>query len=309
MTIDRRAFLVRTAGVLGAAGALALVGCGDDGDSAQTDRSTTTGSVGSVGSVVLGQLFNPAPTYARAGAAQRLTFGLFDAMQAPLDSAPAELEFQLLRVVDGSRAEPVGSPVTAALHDEGLDRGYYPVRFTPDEEGVWMARTTVEGEPLEASFQVGPRGGPGVLEVGATMPGIESATDAETLGVSPLCTRSPGCPFHDLTIAGALDLGRPLVVSVSTPAYCQVAICGPVLDLVVDAAPAYPDTTFVHLEPWQAPVPGDPFAGGAVAAMDELGLDFEPTLFLVAADGTVVDRLDNIYDAGELRSSLDALTA
>ena len=32
----------------------------------------------------------------------------------------------------------------------------------------------------------------------------------------------------------------------------------------------------------------------------ELGLTFEPCLVLVGADGTVVDRLDTIFDADEV---------
>ena len=44
----------------------------------------------------------------------------------------------------------------------------------------------------------------------------------------------------------------PLAVLVSTPAFCQTAICGPVLDLFVAARDAHPDVTFVHVEVYQS---------------------------------------------------------
>jgi hypothetical protein len=41
--------------------------------------------------------------------------------------------------------------------------------------------------------------------------------------------------------------------------------------------------------------------------IDAYGLTFEPTLFLAGADGTIVARLDNIYDTTELVERLQSL--
>jgi hypothetical protein len=41
--------------------------------------------------------------------------------------------------------------------------------------------------------------------------------------------------------------------------------------------------------------------------VNDLGLHFEPCLVLVGADGTVVDRIDTIYDRSELRERLTSL--
>jgi hypothetical protein len=303
-SFDRRAFL------LGGSAALVLAACGsDDGD---TDSASSDTSAGPVGDFALLAYFDPTPVFSRAGIEQRLTWGLGTAAGAPVEDLPPELTFEVR--FDGAPGatspirEVVGEPIVSTLHDEGLPRGYYPMRFTPDREGTWSVKADVDGAEVTASFQVGPEGGPGVIEIGQAMPPVTTATVADPMGVDPLCTRAEQCPFHEVPVADAVGAG-PMVLSVSTPLYCQTAVCGPVLDLLVDASAAYPDLTFVHVEPYLAPEPGNPIVGGTVPAMDELGLSYEPALFFVAADGTIVDRLDNIYDTAELTAALDALNA
>jgi hypothetical protein len=299
---DRRSFLV------GGSAAVVLAACGSGGS--DDDPTTTTGAP--AGAYSLLQLFDPNAEYARAGVAQRLTWGLGNAQGAPIEDLPPELTFELrFDGAPGATApirEVVGEPLTTSLHSEGLPRGYYPIRFTPDREGTWSVKADVDGSEVDASFLVGPEGGPGVVELGSAMPAPATATEADPMGVTPLCTRGTQCPFHEHSLEEVIGSGLA-VVSVSTPLYCQVEVCGPVLDLLVEAASAYPDIAFVHLEPYLAPEPGDPYAGGTVPFMDDLGLTFEPSLFLVAADGTLVERLDNVYDTTELADALDALTA
>ncbi len=307
--MGRRRFL------LGSAGLMVMTACGGDGEGGRGGAvgSPSTAAVATELTVNLGQLFDPTAAFARVGVEQRLTFGLFDFEGAPLADEPTELSFELALESPAGATEParrpLDEPAGATFHTEGLPRGYYPVHFTPDEAGTWSATTEVEGQQLRALFEVGPEGGPGVHEVGQPVPSFDTPTVEDALGVEPICTRAEQCPFHDLTFADALTSGAPVVLSVSTPAYCQVAICGPVLDLLVDAAVDYPGVTFVHAEPFVRPTPSDPFGAGVTAAMEAMGLGFEPSLFLVDATGTLAERLDNIYDLVELRDALDRLTS
>ena len=41
-------------------------------------------------------------------------------------------------------------------------------------------------------------------------------------GIDPICTHDPVCPLHDVTVADALEDGRPVALLVATPAFCQV---------------------------------------------------------------------------------------
>jgi hypothetical protein len=107
-------------------------------------------------------------------------------------------------------------------------------------------------------------------------------------------------------VAEALGEGKPVGLIVSTPAFCQVSICGPVLDLVIDAAAEFPDIRLIHAE-----VYADPYTTLATFSptIVALGLPFEPALVLAGADGKVEQRLDSIFDSDELRQAFTRLTA
>ena len=43
--------------------------------------------------------------------------------------------------------------------------------------------------------------------------------------------------------------------------------------------------------------------------MNDLGLDYEPTMYFATPDGVIVDRLDGIWDQAEVDERVDALLA
>jgi hypothetical protein len=90
---------------------------------------------------------------------------------------------------------------------------------------------------------------------------------------------------------------NPIALIVSTPAFCQVAICGPVLDLLVKQRTSLQERgiTVIHAEVYT-----DDTAKVTTPVVDALGLQYEPVLFLAAPDGTVNNRLDSIFDQVEL---------
>lgn len=151
-----------------------------------------------------------------------------------------------------------------------------------------------------------------VVLPGDPMPRISTPTFDRPEGIDPICTLAPEpCPFHEIDAADAIGSGRPLALLVATPALCATAYCGPVVSTMIDNAPDYPEIDFIHLEFWANAADvggnyGDPDLRLAQPVAD-LGLTFEPSLFLVAGDGTLVDRIDNIFDVPEFRAGLDAL--
>lgn len=151
-----------------------------------------------------------------------------------------------------------------------------------------------------------------VVLPGDPLPAVQTPTFAAPSGIDPLCTRSPEpCPFHDLSVDEVLATGRPLALLVATPALCQTAYCGPVLETLIAEASAFPTVIPLHLEFWAngAEVDGN-YADPAIRLAEpvaDLGLTFEPSLFVVDAGGIVVDRIDNLFDRDELRSGLAAI--
>jgi hypothetical protein len=287
---DRRAFLL-------GAGAVLLAACSDGGDDEPTpgtDDATTTSAAAAP--VVLGTAFNR-NTYLQAGIPQRATFVLFQSSGGFVEvgDAPDELTFEAVHLADGTSAE-----ATVARHGDELERPYYPTQLTLPSAGQWQVSTslpdgtTLTREVLVADAVPFP-------QVGQPFPAVATPTTADPLGVATICTRTPACPFHEVSLADALAEGRPTAVLVSTPAYCQVAICGPVLDLLVEADPT--GLAAIHVEVFPNGSDDDPGTASPILT-DDLRLDFEPVLYVVGADGAVTARLDSIYDSAELASAL-----
>ena len=111
----------------------------------------------------------------------------------------------------------------------------------------------------------------------------------------------------------ALADGLPTILIVGTPGFCQTAVCGPMVDLVIDAHAAR-DGAFsaVHGEVYEDPqllADGTAVSTEVMLATGMHDAGFEPAVFLIDAGGVLVERLDNVVDRSELSESIDALLA
>ena len=301
---SRRSVLLGGAGLL--AGTL-LVGCSDDdgsdagGPTTNSDGDTPTS--GPTSSLVA--FFNANETIV-AGSPQRLTFGVGDDAGALVQDPPATLSM----TVKDESGKVVGKAQDVDSHSEGLPRAYFPLMFTPPIPGIYEVATELDGEQVTASFQAGTLDTVRVPGPGAAMPDLHTPTTADARGVDPICTAEPACPLHAVDLADARTTGTPIALLVSTPAYCQTAICGPVLDVLLEGIKPFGDgLTAIHVEVYEnaKQFESDPSNAVLAPAVQGLNLVFEPCLFLVGADGRIVQRLDTIFDAVELQQELTAL--
>jgi hypothetical protein len=296
--VSRRRFL---AGGAAAAGVVLLGACGggDDADEPADASSSTTRPENERG-LGLAQFFG-GPMFV-AGTTIRAPFGLADKDGLlPPEATPAELSVQLVDEDD----RPIGDPVAVPRHDQGLARPYFPFVADIAEPGVYKAIAEHDGIAIDASFQVLTPGQVKVIQVGAPFPSIDTPTTADARGVTPICTRSPVCELHGATAKEVLAAGQPMAFLVATPAFCQITVCGPVLDVLIKELAAAPHVTGLHAEVYANPaVDLQTFAPAAGA----LGLHYEPCLVLVGSDGLVKERLDTIYDEAELKAALAALS-
>jgi hypothetical protein len=292
--------LTRRSLLAGAAGAFVLAACGDDDDAeapASTGPSTTSGSTPEDESVVLGEAFDR-NNLVVSGIPQRAAYLLFVASGGLLriDEAPDVLAMEVT-MEDGTAV----ATVDVARHGDDIDRAYYPLTLTFPASGIHRVSTEVNGQPLESVLAVNDRSPDGLAQVGDPLPAPTTPTIAAPLDTATICTHTPACPFHEVSLDQAVGAG-PVVFIVSTPAYCQTAICGPVLEKLIEVAPSRPDVTFVHLEvyPYEAPPDGDP----SPLVTEPFHMTYEPALYVADAAGTVTARLDNVWDGTELASAL-----
>jgi hypothetical protein len=287
--LSRRAFLA------GSAGAVLLAACGGNGDddsAATTAPAPTTAAAGS--GMALVKFFGD--DFLLPGIEQRATFGVGDAEGVVSDDVPPTLDFTIL-----SEGAPIGDPITVASHAEDLPRPYYPLLFTVPQAGFYTARTTIDGQPVEATFGVVDQSP--VPQAGQPMPAFDTPTVTEGRGVNPICTAEPQCPLHEVSLNEGLAEGRPVALLISTPKFCQVAICGPVLDVLVGQQQAFPDVRMIHAEVYT-----DETTENLAPVIDVFGLTYEPALFVASSDRTVAARLDNIYDTAELAATLGTVS-
>jgi hypothetical protein len=213
----------------------------------------------------------------------------------------AELQFAV--TLDG---QPFGPSIASTSHASGLPRSYFPVEFTPTKTGVYEFRSEVSGTPVGLPIQI--TNAPVLLPgAGQKMIPFDTPTTSDLRGVELLCTRSPACPLHDVTLREALSGGTPVAFLVSTPLYCQVAICGPVLDVLLAAKSQFPQIKMLHAEVYPSNSAAQPNVQQRTPVMEAYNLFFEPVLFLARPDGTIVKRLDTIFDAVELNDALTQL--
>ena len=306
--VDAFRHLSRRQLLLGATGGVLLAACGGNGEDdqasltgsdadpdAETTSSTTPGEAGAAGGLVL-----LVPPEQPVGADLRLPLGLASADGSFDVDLPRSLDVRLRRPDGGTLA-----PVTVQRHGEDLPRGYFPLRTTFDEPGRWAIVAETGTGQIETTVDARPASEvPAIPGRGDLLPNIPTPTLARPLGVDPICTNDPVCPFHRRSLDKVLGGGEPIVLIVSTPAFCQVAICGPVLDVLIERER---QLEAVGVAAIHAEVYVDDRARVTTPTVDALGLTFEPSLFFAAPDGTVNARLDSIFDGVEFDAALARL--
>lgn len=306
-TFDRRQFLRTSLYGLGAIGTGLILSACSSNDGPQTAPTLVA-------------LYNPARVIV-AGRPQRIPFGLVDQGQPVTDEGESlEVEIQL----DGDVIDRVTVEGRIVSHDHpdggegepGHEHSdilrYFALRTTLPEVGVYDFVTTIDGQQVSLPVQAFDPEEAQVVLAGEPLPPVITPTVDDDMGVRPLCTLFPEpCSFHDRTAADVLAAGEPLALLIATPALCATSYCGPVLDVLIRTADEFPTIVPIHVEVYEnAEEVGfnllDPDIT-PVSTLGELGLDFEPSLFLVDRDGIVVDRIDNVFDDLELREGLASI--
>lgn len=202
---------------------------------------------------------------------------------------------------------------TVHVH-EGPMTTVYVANVEFDASGWWgiEADVTLDGEThegLRANFWVRER--TDEPAIGDPIPRSEQVTLRDVDDITEIDSTNPPNPeFHELTVAEALDTGRPLLVAFVTPAFCQTRFCGPVMEeVILPTHEAYGDRIeVIHIEPFdlQAVRSG---SYSPVPTVGEWGLLTEPFLFVVDTDGTVAAKFEGIMEAEEIAAALDLVLA
>lgn len=271
-------------------------GGGDNGDDVSVDDTPTTGGKDDELTYV------PAGNMYLSGIEERVTFALFQGVPASL--VPASTEVMVAFQKPGTKE--LTTPVKAVRKSDGIDeRPYYLVTHTFDAPGNWGVRATVDGKrPGDAVVKIDDPAAVAWATPGDPLPKVATPTAANPLDVNPICTRSEGvCPWHEASLDTVLGNGKPTIVLLATPALCQSATCGPVLDILLAERSRIGDkANVVHIEVFK-----DTTGKTLSPAFAAFKLQSEPVLYFADANGIVKERFNGPFDASEARAAITRL--
>ncbi|MDQ3342953.1 MAG: hypothetical protein M3524_05210 [Actinomycetota bacterium] len=287
--MDRRRFLA-SLGV--AAGAAAAGACGRS-TSGQGRAETSVGATDPLSAAQARVAPQAEPTLSvvsanfelLTGADQPFAFGLRDIDNEPIDNADVDV---YVMSSDGRQAD---GPHRASFHTvEGMPLGLYLVDVDLPDAGVIpvVAVTPDTNRAGTLALRVSTPEDSALVAPGAAAPVVATPTVDKPLGFKNVCTATPRCGMHDISLDDALAARRPVMLTFATPAYCQTAVCGPSVEVMdsVRERGEWGDVAWIHVEIYSD---DGQTLSKPVAAWD---LPTEPWLFAIDADGAVVERRD-----------------
>lgn len=281
MEISRRKFMRNSAKAAVGVGAIATIPLLASCSPASNKRSGNKKNL-----AMLRVSSDPYVSY-KESAEQRFAFSIFEGESIRATKDLDQIEFKS----PSGRNEVIKN---VKLREKGIKgQGIYSVSFTFFEAGNWKLTTSYDGTKLELPFVVAEK---------STAPAIKSAapisktpTKSNPLDATVLCTAFEGeCELHDHSIDELATTKKPYVVLFATPARCQTAYCGPVLDLTREVAKKS-DIDVVHIEIYKNETSNE-----TLDAVQKWNLPSEPWMFGVTADGKIDWRLDGAFDQSEI---------
>lgn len=193
--------------------------------------------------------------------------------------------------------------------------GIYFANIEFDEAGKWGAGFTVGPVPdpaKEVRIQFEVKEETSTVGVGDQAISVDSPTlrtaELKQIDTSP----EPDEEFHQVSIAEALESGKPAVIAFTTPAFCESRTCGPTMEILKAAYGRYGDNfNWIHVEPFVLDEDGILVLRNGqrvnADAANTWRLPSEPWVFVVDRQGVVVARFDGPLALDELTFFLERL--
>ena len=139
-----------------------------------------------------------------------------------------------------------------------------------------------------------------IPDVGEKAPAVKTPTVSDVGDISEIDTRDPHDTMHDEDASQTIGK-EPTVLLFATPALCVSRVCGPVVDVAEQVkAELGDDAAFIHMEVFEDNNPNE----GVRPQLMDYGLQTEPWLFVIDADGNVSTRIEGAFSVDELRDAV-----
>ena len=256
----------------------------------------------------------------------RLTFGFFRSDTSLILEASGSV--WLYRLDDSRRGAFVGSyELQRAAFSEQTDHKHadgsthvhedelvavFQANVDFDRTGDWGAELDAEIEGERRRLRVQPFN---VLDrtpepqVGDALPESPHLTLRDTDDITIVSSMAEPIPeMNELTVAEAVATGKPVLVAIATPAYCESRFCGPLMEAVV--VPLWEEfgseVQFVHVEPYELEEVRATGRLVAIPLLEDWQLQTEPWIFIAARGGAVTAKFEGVASLDDVRAALVA---
>jgi len=146
--------------------------------------------------------------------------------------------------------------------------------------------------------------------VGDAAPASQSRTLIDVANIEDLSTGDEPDPgLYLVSLADAVEAGKPLVVVFASPGFCTNAFCGPQAEVLSEIRSIYGDAAnYVHVDLYENPAEvklgAEPIE---TPILEEWGLHTGEWTFVVNADGVVAARFEAFAPLDEVEAALAAV--
>ncbi|MDA1280158.1 MAG: thioredoxin family protein [Chloroflexi bacterium] len=242
-----------------------------------------------------------------------------------LGSARIPLNIQM---IDGTRIDDAADRLQVTYSLPGSDEtrvvsdlkwrawpirgGIYTATMTFDRVGLWSIKVRMPDDDsiLPAASGVLVKSATEAPDIGDDAPLTPTKTipvdgDLRAITSAP----EPDPDLYAISFDDAVAAGKPVVISFSTPAYCQSGTCGPQTDVLSKLAERYKGrASFIHVEIFDNPAEmlasGDPSLGIEAPVIQTWGFHTEPWTFVVDSSGIVAGRFESFATLDEIEEYL-----
>ena len=243
----------------------------------------------------------------------RIAFGLIDSVSGPLRNA-SDVQLTTFFLTSAGQEGPI-EDVKAIFRQwpSGLS-GVYTSQVSFDRAGDWglgVVVTGADGSTRTGSARISVREVSLSPAIGSPVPRSKSKTSRDVASLEELTSDSnPDHALYEMTIAEALDTGKPLVVTFATPAYCRTSTCGPQVDVIRDSKAQHQgEANYIHIETFDNPqeIQGDLSNARVSPTFTEWNLPSDPWTFVVDAEGMVYAKFEGFATLEELEEALSGV--
>ncbi len=225
------------------------------------------------------------------------------------DSVPRSVQYARFIPYDPDVRIAAHGHANASVSDRALPvgRGVYVVPVRLDAAGLWGMLIEMSSGDAEESIRLrfSVRDRQAAPRVGEAAPSVDSRTRADVESLDELTSdQDPEPGLYSISIADALRLDRPLLLTFATPAFCHSRTCAPVLDVAKAVWREFSDSVSgIHVEVFENP--NNPQRLVESEAFVAWRLPSEPWVFVIDGEGIIRYAFEGALTREELRSAVE----